>query len=435
MSPTTDLLEINAVLLGQMTVGFVAGKLHLFDEKGLNIINKFVFKVCFPCMAFRGLAKAPLALSDAKFVLGYIILCYMLLGSVLVVLKFNAWRARGKGVAPQPLNMADVATNWLGMGWPNSVILGQPVITALFGEEWGNYYPFLHMLGSLLLGVPGYTALFEVQRERIQMGAMARECVTEEGRESDAECVSPVASVPDAEGEGEREGEGEGVPSVGVEVVCPDVQTEEGEAEAAVSDIKPPVQTDGGDDAQPTEDVPQAQSFRAQSFRAQSFRTRLLKSMFMNPLIVSILLGFAVNLLGWGENLYSPLDSLLAGFATVAGTGGIFNIGLFGALHLRNLSFKLPLVYCFVKLMVNPLVMMGLATVMGMSRDEIVASTFLASMPLALSSFSLVTEYSDVQSSHLGQGVITPTLVLGCVLMVPTQVLLQWFISVVLPEK
>eukprot|EP00767_Chilomastix_cuspidata_P004037 gnl/Chilomastix_cuspidata/4166.p1 GENE.gnl/Chilomastix_cuspidata/4166~~gnl/Chilomastix_cuspidata/4166.p1 ORF type:complete len:331 (-),score=132.98 gnl/Chilomastix_cuspidata/4166:63-1055(-) len=143
-------------------LGFLCGMLHVFDEPQLAAMNKYVFAVGMPAMAFDAMCTTTLSGEDLRFSAVYLCVCYSQLGLAVAAERASELLRRvPKGARRCSFRPGAVGTHWLCTTWANSVILGKPVVAALVGAEQAARYPFFHMLVMILLGIPAATALLE----------------------------------------------------------------------------------------------------------------------------------------------------------------------------------------------------------------------------------------------------------------------------------
>ena len=112
-------------LFALIILGFVAGKIRWIDGAGVKALVTFVFNVAMPALLFRLVVTSDVAdLIEFRFVLGY----FTVLAVVAVIGAFLGWAL---------LNQRGPALVIQGFGscFPNTVLLGIPLMIALYGER------------------------------------------------------------------------------------------------------------------------------------------------------------------------------------------------------------------------------------------------------------------------------------------------------------
>lgn len=141
----------------------------------------------------------------------------------------------------------------------------------------------------------------------------------------------------------------------------------------------------------------------------------LIWQILKNPPIMGVIIGLIWSLSGVGTNeVFTKYFGFLGDVVT---PGATFIIGLFAfttAIFSMDLCWGLVLI--LLKHMGLPLLMVPIVLMLGIEGREARAAILIASMPVALSGFSLTTQYGIEKSKKL----IAHTIVWGTVLMMPT---------------
>lgn len=117
-------LEITAPIFLLMVLGYLAVRLKYFPEEGVKGLSVFVAKVAVPVLIFKALAERDLTqMVDASYLLAYG------LGSLIpfFVVYIYARRIRQQ-------DMSSAAFYGMGGSFSNTVMVGYPVATLLFGD-------------------------------------------------------------------------------------------------------------------------------------------------------------------------------------------------------------------------------------------------------------------------------------------------------------
>jgi predicted permease len=138
------------------------GKLvpQVFDKAFVNASVQFVFYIALPCLVVKGIGVGVDFYSEA-FLWKYIA-CFLILrvfALVLAILSLMLQRKRSD------LGIGDVAVRWLALTWISTVILGVPILTAVFGDaQKGAFYGLLAGISSFVFQLPFQLFFFECHK-------------------------------------------------------------------------------------------------------------------------------------------------------------------------------------------------------------------------------------------------------------------------------
>ena len=121
----TAILEAVVPLFSLIILGFVAGKRRWIDAAGVKTLVSFIFNIAMPALLFRLVIVTDVTgLIDADFLLAYVSaqLIAAFVGGLLGKMLFQL---RPEGLVIQGF----------GSSFPNSVLLGIPLMLALYGER------------------------------------------------------------------------------------------------------------------------------------------------------------------------------------------------------------------------------------------------------------------------------------------------------------
>jgi len=130
--------------------------------------------------------------------------------------------------------------------------------------------------------------------------------------------------------------------------------------------------------------------FTFYSQKAKISISLFIKSLFTNPLIVACLVGIGLNLLG--IELFMVIQSSLSLLSSMALPLGILSVG--AGLYFSNIIFsKYQIIFAsFIKLVFFPLSIFLIAKLFSITSLELSILVLFASMPTAISSYSLAKE-------------------------------------------
>ena len=119
------ILDAVVPLFAVILLGFAAGRTGWIDARGVKALVTFVFYVAMPPLLFRLVAKSELA----ELVQGGFMVCYV--GAQIGVALLGVWLGR----TLFRLGPAALVIQGFGSAFPNSVLLGLPLLLSLYGER------------------------------------------------------------------------------------------------------------------------------------------------------------------------------------------------------------------------------------------------------------------------------------------------------------
>ncbi len=150
----TSSYEAVVPLFSLIILGFVAGKVRWIDGVGVKALVAFIFNVAMPALLFRLVVVSDVAgLIDLRFVFCHFsaLLAAALIGALLgwVLLRQDA---------------ASLVIQGYGSSFPNTVLLGIPLMIALYGERGALPVTMIFAFNVALYSL--VTMLLEVTSER-----------------------------------------------------------------------------------------------------------------------------------------------------------------------------------------------------------------------------------------------------------------------------
>jgi len=318
------------------------------------------------------------------------------LGAVL----FTNWRDkyRSKGIG-------HVAVLWLSLTWISTVIMGVPICSAVFGNpNLGRKYGILAGVSSFIFQLP--------------LQLMFLEC---HATEKQSRLNLPVS---DEEDQSSSE-----VPKLDCTMVTIQETTDHSNT------------PHGGED-QEQEDVIAASLsththadgikwwslVHVEHLSSSELWLKITKRILRNPVLWGIFWGFVLSLSTAGKYLRCPSESCILGLNWIPLTLGwlgatvspvsLFAMGLWmhgqGTRQLFSVGiFKLSM-SMVSKLIIVPLIMVGLAKGLRLSDEAGRAAILIATLPISLASFSLGRQY------QVGEKDLAANVAAGTLLMLPT---------------
>lgn len=419
--------------------------------------NRFVFYVALPCHVLKAIG-IEMDLYDDALMWNYIGAFFLLRAAALVAVL--AWvplaTARRRAGGPSDATttttaVGQVAVQWLALTWISTVILGVPIAGAVFGDpSLGLQYGVLAAISSFLFQLPLQLFLFEchaLQREECSRSKAA------DGTTAATAAAAAVAAGPI--------GNEDRVHEAAAPCDSTKKDVEEGADDGSFDDVAldssppaPPSAEDTGSESDPqartapttqVEAAPDGAAladgatpgWRAAYVMRGDVWRKICLQLLRNPIIWAIVAGFALSLstagpryldpksddyvpgLGW-FNLtltwlgacVSPLALFAMGAWLQAEWRPLFGCGAGAFASYSSMAFS---VTC--KLVLVPLVMVGLAKAVGLDDQAGRAAVLMAALPISLASFSLANRYKA------GEAFLSENVALGTALILPTVLL------------
>jgi predicted permease len=168
-------------------LGVALGHFNVFSVAHVPVLTKYVFHVALPCLVARGIGIGVDFYSEAfiwEYIGSFILLRGVALAvsvavvghrTVLVALRLRAPESPSRlpELAAEPLEqqrcagqtvtvLGDVTVVWLNATWISTVILGIPILTAVFGTpKLGAFYGLLAGISSFIFQLPFMLAMLE----------------------------------------------------------------------------------------------------------------------------------------------------------------------------------------------------------------------------------------------------------------------------------
>jgi predicted permease len=117
----------------------------------------------------------------------------------------------------------------------------------------------------------------------------------------------------------------------------------------------------------------------------------LLRQIALNPMVLSTLIGMIWSALG--VRMPTPLSAYLNIFAAALAPCALFAIGLGLSISDVRANFGSSLMLSAIKLVVMPLIVLGLSNAVGLSRLYTIAAVICAAVPTAKTVYVLASEY------------------------------------------
>ena len=393
------------VILLTIVFGIVMGFFKLFQaEKFVPHSTKFVFYCALPLLVLQGLGVGTDFYNDSflwNFICAFLILrAIALLIAFCVVVRFNDGRN----------GLGEVAVLWLTLTWISTVILGVPISGAVFGDpSKGQTYGILAGVSSFIFQLPFQLFFLECHQLEMEYFDLRKQ-------------QEPDPEEPKAEFRGEEEKWTKEEAELSSIVLTPP----EEQAPPKEESLETPTNVEGSTDSKSNSIRPIHLWFQFAQ-RSDVWKKILIKVV-QNPVLWGIAGGFVLSLSTVGPRFLSPNGEDfvpgLAWFATTTGWLGncvspvsLFSMGIWmqsQGMRLFKIS-TVSMILCMVsKLIIVPLVMVGLAKGLNLSDEAGRAAVLIAALPISQASFSLGNQYK------IGEAMLSENVALGTALILPT---------------
>jgi predicted permease len=402
-------------ILVTIGLGGVMGKFQVFKgaDQFVPTAVRFVFFVGLPCMVLKAVGIAIDFYGEKMlwlYILAFLILRVIAVALSLLCVLGSNWKSRER-----LLGLGDVVVIWLCLTWISTVIMGVPISTAVSGSpDLGRYYGVLAAVSSFIFQLPVMLLMLESYSLDRDDGAIRDSSHTAElNRESVAtQDEQAAAPIPTHENE------------IVAAVSHNDTDTNEKSLEVMESAVDVPKSSD------------EASSPKWWQLTGTKYVNRrdvwinVLKRVIHNPVLWGIFLGFVLSLSTVGPTYLNPaspdfvpglgwINDTCTWLGDVVSPLSLFAMGLWMQRQgIRKLTSAVPplklALYMISKLILVPLVMVGLAKALALDNQSGRAAVLIASLPISLVSFPLGKQYG------IGEAVLSANTAVGTILMLPT---------------
>jgi predicted permease len=349
----------------------------VFDSAFVQHSVQFVFYIAIPCLVVKGIGVGVDFYSEAitwKYIAAFLLLRAFVL---LFAAAFHLLRRNRNET-----KCGTIAVYWLSLTWISTVILGIPILTAVTNSpKKGRSYGILAGISSFVFQLPFQIFLFECHKfERDHLNI----------EEMDSCCDVPQDLIG-----GKKEGDNDG------------------------RKVK----------------VDSSRSLNWTKFTTSKELWKfILSHMGHNPIILGIVFGFVISLSTFGKRFLNPftddktlndsyvewlkfLVDTLGWFGDCASPLSLFSMGIWmqdqGG-SIITVGFKELTLFMLLKLVLVPLLMVGLANALQLNDESGRAAVLIAALPISIASFSLGNTY------QVGEAQLSANVVVGTALMLPT---------------
>ena len=381
-------------VLATIAIGALCGVLGVLKpDEFVPQAVRFVFYIALPCLVTKGIGVGIDFYSEKNiwsYIVAFLILRAIALALAIAVVLFNNWREKRRR------DVADVAVLWLTLTWISTVIMGVPISSAVFGDpKLGQKYGILAGISSFIFQLP--------------LQLMFLECHATETHARGNQVH--VNSSPQEKIEN-------GKSNVDVTIqVTPDTSLTRHNKNATIEEEEEEQISIKWWSLVHGEQISSARLWGKVGIR-------ILK----NPVLWGIFCGFVLSLSTAGKYLRCPSETCIEGLAWISLTltwlgqavspVSLFAMGLWmhgqGTRKLFAVSLPKLSMFMISKLIIVPLIMVGLASAMRLNDEQGRAAILIATLPISLASFSLGRQY------QIGEADLAANVACGTLLMLPT---------------
>jgi predicted permease len=398
-------------------IGMVAGYVRVLDtEAFLPQATKFVFHIGLPLHILKGIGIGVNFYDDSflwTFIAAFLVIRVIALVFCFAVAFSGGGKNDGSGATGQ------VAVMWLAMTWISTIILGVPIASAVFGDPIkGRTYGILAAISSFIFQLP--LQLFLLECHLLEKEYLAGNDDPEIDELNDDKILIATGSTPPAVAADRNEDPEQ---PLGLDEKDP-LPSEDAIEQAPKLVQRQQVMTE-------TENRSISLGLWLQWARTWAIWKKILLQLARNPVLWGIIVGFFFSLTTIGPRFLNPTSG-----EYVPGLGWIFStatwlgecvspvalvaMGVWMQAQGRKLT-RIPIVtailYMLSKLIVIPLIMLGLALLFNLNDEAGRAAVLIAALPISMASFSLADRYG------IGQAVLSENVTLGTIMILPTIIL------------
>lgn len=362
---------------------------------------RFVFYIALPCLVTKGIGIGIDFYSEKNiwaYIVAFLILRAISLALAIAVILFTNWREKRRREG-----IGHVAVLWLTLTWISTVIMGVPISSAVFGNpKLGQKYGILAGISSFIFQLP--------------LQLMFLECHATETHARGNQVHAHSSPREEIEN---------GKSNVDVTIqVTPDTSL----SPATLDNDEPNKNATPEEEEEEEEQIKWWSLVHSKHISSTRLWGKIGLRILHNPVLWGIFCGFVLSLSTAGKYLRCPSETCIEGLGWISSTltwlgqavspVSLFAMGLWlhGQGTQKLFAVGLPKLSMFMisKLIVVPLIMVGLANAMSLNDEQGRAAILIATLPISLASFSLGRQY------QIGEADLAANVACGTLLMLPT---------------
>lgn len=435
--------EVSVSILLIVAFGWICRAARLFGNEAVGVLNKFMFYVALPATVVKTLAVTSFDKLDWTYVIAFLILRFV---AMVLCGLWTLFIGRGK--------ITDFLTLWIATTWINTIIFGIPILKSLYPTSpiIFQLQPVLASLSSFFFQLPTMLLLYELHK-RVISGSPVDTCDIWKLLIRLVKNYHPSQSDPQPQSQ-QPQSQTEIPSSKQPEIQLPqnppvtDETTTTKTTPPALEPKSPPPQDTTIVIVEPAtteadaEVTSELSPFEKRAKTVIFIFLKILKGICANPPLISVLIGMTWSFTK--QPIPSWLDQTMTFLGNTITPVSVFSIGIFMYImlpvenvikYLRTartpevkdipyvLRFVLRMskfiIYVTLKLVGLPLLMLPIIFLLGIKDASVLSALLLASMPVALSAFTLTKQYES------GMDVMAFNVVVGTLCMLPALLLWQ----------
>jgi predicted permease len=394
-------------ILLTVAIGMVMGYFKIFEAGTfVPLASRFVFYVALPLLVIKGVGVGIDFYDDSflwTFIGAFLILrvIALIVSLGLVVLQNRDEKKKG--------TIGEFAVIWLALSWISTVTLGVPISSAVFGD------PNLGKTYGILAGISSFIFQLPLQLFILECHLLEKEYIR--GRSQ---------TMFDEEDPAAKSEQDEEEPKV-ADMLRLDPIPEQAPGQEVVPEAKT------AESLKEEGEVVVTLSLWLEFARSGEIWKKILHQVLSNPVLWGIAAGFALSLSTIGPRFLNPgSEDFVPGLGWIVITTewlgdcvspvSLFAMGVWmQAQQEKDKLFSIPLIsavlFMLSKLILVPLLMVGLAEAVNLNDEAGRAAVLIASLPISMASFSLASRYK------IGESVLSANVALGTALVLPTVII------------
>eukprot|EP01027_Heterolobosea_sp_BB2_P005027 GEZU01007732.1.p1 GENE.GEZU01007732.1~~GEZU01007732.1.p1 ORF type:complete len:488 (+),score=94.05 GEZU01007732.1:75-1466(+) len=378
-----------------MIVGFASGKKHLMTLEHSTGIIHFLFNACLPASIFSYLINNSFSTFNWRFVLAFVIYKAIFAAFAVVMALVPRFIKKVKG------EMCYTFVRWYMLSsLGNSVVVGYPIISLLFGKPFGVYC-FMALVLDQWLALPVCRILLDQDRDLHEYYLHATHDDHDHDHDHHAEPIviehdHAAANHTEDHHHHNDEADPEKKPTAAAtanginETTTHNNNTSSSKVKRFFVWLGNVIHPDIEEQEEKKRNKANTDHHHVSKWKRVLF---IVLHAIFNPIIIATVAGSIYS--GSGIPVPAMLNTFLGFLANCISGMSLFIIGLFIAqtpLKTPDFFGKLG-VSLVLKHIISPLVMLGIALAVGLRGEVAQVATIIAAMPLAVSAFILHMEY------------------------------------------
>ncbi|GAX25221.1 hypothetical protein FisN_5Lh304 [Fistulifera solaris] len=393
-----SVVNVGIQIVGTVVLGSLSSWIGVFDNTFVVDATKFVFWVALPALVINGIGVGIDFYSDAfvwDFIKVFLLIrvASLLLSFFLVIAVFRERKGLG-----------DVAVQFLNFSWISTIVHGIPILTAILPD------PAMAVFFGLMAGISSFLFQLPLQLFFLEASVLERQ----------------LLFAPEVTDEEALTAEKESTPPHEINKVDEETHLEEEHSEIKMeSDAK-------------LETPKSRLALWLELISRRDILTQVTGRVIRNPVLWGICIGFIISLSTFGKTYLRPLNdqkepntnyveglewfvALLNWLGDMVSPLSLFSMGVW--MHqqgkdLISISWLELAGSMLVKLVLIPLLMVGLVDVYDLPNTYARSAVLVAALPISLAAFSLGKQFD------IGEASLAANVTMGTILMLPA--LLAW---------